>query len=81
MSSIFGPKRRSFTPYRNNQRQTSDSSWKFVNIENVRKKNSSKQFSWIKKLRETANLCVETMDSKRQVKGELGHAVQIRFCR
>ena len=36
MSSIFGPKRRSFTPYRNNQRQTSDSSWKFLNIENVR---------------------------------------------
>ena len=35
----------------------------------------------MKKLRETANLCVETMDSKRQVKGELGHVVQIRFCR
>ena len=40
-------------------------------------KNSSRQFLWFKKLRETTNLCVELMNSKRQVKGELGHVVQI----
>ena len=30
-----------------------------------------------KKLRETTNLCVEIMNSKRQVKRKLGHVVQI----
>ena len=34
-----------------------------------------------KKLLETTNLCVEIMDSNRQVKGKLGHVVQIRVCR
>ena len=34
-----------------------------------------------KKLRETTNLCVEIMNSKRQVKGKLGHVVKIRVCR
>ena len=34
-----------------------------------------------KKLRETTNLCVEIMNSKRQVKKKLGHVVQIRICR
>ena len=34
-----------------------------------------------KKLRETTNLCVEIMNSKRQVKWKLGHVVQIRACR
>ena len=34
-----------------------------------------------KKLRETTNLCVEIMNSKRQVKGTRGHVVQIRVCR
>ena len=34
-----------------------------------------------KKLRETTHLCVEVMNSKRQVKGKLGHLVQIRVCR
>ena len=29
------------------------------------------------KLRETTNLCVEIMNSKRQVRGKLGHVVQI----
>ena len=38
-------------------------------------KNSSKQLLWIKKLRETTNLCVEIMNSKRQVKGKIGHVV------
>ena len=34
-----------------------------------------------RKLRETTNICVEIMDSKRQVKGKLSHVVQIRVCR
>ena len=34
-----------------------------------------------KKLRETTNLGVEIMNSKRQVKRKLGHEVQIRVCR
>ena len=33
-----------------------------------------------KKLRETTNLCVEIMNSKRQVMGKLGHVVQILVC-
>ena len=34
-----------------------------------------------KKLRETTNLFVEIINSKRQVVGILGHVVQIRLCR
>ena len=34
-----------------------------------------------KKLRETPDLCVEIMNSKRQAMGKLGHVVQIRVCR
>ena len=30
------------------------------------------------KLRETTNLCVEIMNSRRQAKGKRGHVVQIR---
>ena len=33
------------------------------------------------KLRETTNLYVEIINSKQQVKGKLGHVVQIRVCR
>ena len=40
-------------------------------------KNRSKQFLWIKRLRETTSLCVEVMKSKRQVKRKLGQVVQI----
>ena len=32
-----------------------------------------------KNLSETANFCVEIMNSKRQVKGKLGHVVQFAF--
>ena len=32
------------------------------------------------KLLETTNFGVEIMNSKRQVKGKLGHVVQIRVC-
>ena len=31
-----------------------------------------------KRLRETTDLCVEIMNSKRQVKRKLGHVVRIR---
>ena len=31
-----------------------------------------------KKLRETTNLCVEIMNSRRREKGKLGHVVEIR---
>ena len=34
-----------------------------------------------KKLRETANLGLEIMNNKRQIKRKLGHVVQIRVCR
>ena len=34
-----------------------------------------------KQLRETTNLWVEIMESKRQVKGKLAHVLQIRVCR
>ena len=34
-----------------------------------------------KKLRETTNLRVEIMNSKRQAKGKLAHVEQIRVCR
>ena len=33
------------------------------------------------KLRKTTNLSVEIINSKQQVKGKLGHVVQIRVCR
>ena len=62
------------------KRQTSDSSWEFLKIENEQIKTAQKIFV-DKKLRETTYLCVEIMNSKRQVKGKIGHLVQIRFCR
>ena len=34
-----------------------------------------------KKLRETTNLLVEIINSKRQLMGRLGQVVQIRVCR
>jgi len=34
-----------------------------------------------KKLRETTNLGAEVMNSKREVKRQLGQVVQIRVCR
>ena len=51
------------------KRQTSDSSSEFLKIENKQ----IKKFKTIltdKKFRETTNLCVEIMNSKRQVNGE-----------
>ena len=62
------------------KRQTSDSSWEFLKIENEQIKTAQKIFM-DKKLRETTYLCVKIMNSKRQVKGKIGHVVQIRFCR
>ena len=59
------------------KQQTSDSNWEFLKIEN----GPIKQLKTIlmdKKLLETANLCLEIMNSKRQQKGS---RVQIRVCR
>ena len=56
--------------------QTSDSSWEFLKIENKQIKIAQKILMG-KKLRETANLCLEIMNSRRQAKGNLGHMVQI----
>ena len=58
---------REFKVYVYGKRQTSDASWEFVNIENVQLK-KFKTTSVDKKLRETTNLCVEVMNSKRQIK-------------
>ena len=57
-------------------RQTSDSSWELFKIENEQIKTAPK-ILLDKKLGETTNLCVEIMNSRRQVKGKLGHVVQI----
>ena len=43
-----------------------------------RKKKLLKAILMDKKLCETSNLCVEIMNSKRQVEGKLDHVVQIR---
>ena len=54
------------------KRQTSDSSWELFKIENEQIKTATKIV-----MRETTNLCVEIMNSRRQAKGKLGHVVQI----
>ena len=58
------------------KRQTSDSSWELFKIENEQIKTATK-IVMDKKLRETTNLCVEIMNSRRQAKGKLGHVAQI----
>ena len=60
--------------------QTSYSSWDFFKIKISRLK-QFKTFFMDNKLRETTKLCVEITNRKRQVKGKLGHVVQIRVCR
>ena len=42
---------------------------------------TAQKFFMDKKLRKTTYLCVEIMNSKRQVKGKIGHVVQIRLGR
>ena len=63
------------------KQQTSDSSWESaVKIEKEQIKTAQKLMD--KKLSETTNLCVEIMNSKRQVKGKLGQVQeQIRVYR
>ena len=65
----------SFTYTANGKRQ--------IQVENFSKykKSRKKQLKTIlmdKKLSETTNLCLEIMNSKRQIKGKLGHLVQIK---
>ena len=43
-------------------------------------KNCPEQFLWIN-WRETIHSCVEVINSKQQLRGKLGHVVQIRVCR
>ena len=45
------------------------------------RQNKLKTILMDKKFLKASNLCVEIMNSERQVKGKLGHVVQIRFCR
>ena len=57
-----------------------------IQVENFSKQKMSRQnklktILMDKKFLEASNLCVEIMNSKRQVKGKLGHVVQIRVCR
>ena len=47
-------------------------------LENEQIKTNQKIFV-DKKLRETTNLCVEIMNSRRQTKGKLSHVAQIQF--
>ena len=63
------------------KQQTSDSSWdSAVKTEKEQIKTAQKVMD--KKLCETTNLCVEIMNSKRQVKGKLRQVhVQIRVSR
>ena len=49
-----------------------------IQVENEQIKTAQKLFM-DKKLRETTYLWVEIMNSKRQVKGKIGHVVQIRL--
>ena len=72
-----------------------EESWSFTYAANgkgqIQVENFSKyKMSWKKQLKtilmdkelgETTNLCVEIMNSKRQVMGKLGHVVQIPVCR
>ena len=54
----------------NGKRQTADSSWEFLKMENERIKTAQK-ILMAKKVRENTNLCVEKMNSRRQAKGNL----------
>ena len=54
------------------KRQTSNPSSEFFKMENKQTK-QLKTIFMDKKLRETAKLCVQIMNRKRQVNGKLGH--------
>ena len=62
----------SFTYTTNGKRQM------LKKLENEQIKTNQKIFV-DKKLRETTNLCVEIMNSRRQAKGKLSHVAQIQF--
>ena len=62
------------------KRQTSDSSWQFLRVENQLIKtvpNDSCGSNW----RKTTYSCVEAIKSKRKIREKLGHVVQIHVCR
>ena len=62
---------------RTSRRQTANVRFKL----RMSRKNQLITILMAKKLRETTNLGVEIMNSKRQVKRKRGHVVQIRVCR
>ena len=62
----------------NGKRQTSDSSWEFLKIENAQLK-PVKNNCYRQTQREATNLGVEVMNSKAQVKEKLGHVVDLLF--
>ena len=62
----------------NGKRQTSDSSWEFLKIENAQPK-PVKNNCYRQTQREATNLGVEVMNSKAQVKEKLGHVVDLLF--
>ena len=60
--------------------QTANVSWEFLRIENKQVKtvqNDSCGQNWHK----TTYFCVEAINSKRKIRGKLGHVVQIHVCR
>ena len=62
------------------KRQTSDSRWEFLRIENKQIKtvpDDSYDENWHK----TLYFCVEATKSKRKIRGKLGHVVQIHVRR
>ena len=61
------------------KRQTADSSWEFLRIENKHIytiPNDSYGQNWHK----TTYFCLEAIKSKPKIRGKLGHVVQIHVC-
>ena len=63
--------------------QTSDLSWEFLKIENKQLENKLSRTFLVDKtgVELTTHFCVEVINIKRQLKGKLGHVVQLRVCR
>ena len=62
------------------KRQTSDSGWEFLRMKNKQIKTVQNNFygeNWL----EATYFWVELINSKRQLRGKLGHVVQIHVCR
>ena len=62
------------------KRQTSDSSWEFLRIENEQIKTVPND-TYGQNSHKTTYFCVEAIESKRKIKGKLGQVVRIHACR